>query len=82
MKKTCKGCVWYGNCDGGARCEYYDPIDETEEVVRKEDVRERQEFTSEWLRYFMRDDGMDFCGVPMIFDTQELSKTNVIKGGG
>lgn len=45
--KTCKNCYWFGQCVGeGNRCEYYDPVIGSENVVLREylqALKEREE---------------------------------------
>lgn len=45
--KTCNNCMWADKCpDAGRRCEYYDPIIGSENIVMREykqDLKERAE---------------------------------------
>lgn len=45
--KTCENCYWFGKCeDASKRCEYYDPVFGSENIVLREylnDLKEREE---------------------------------------
>ena len=53
----------------------YDPVDDTEHVVRKEQIMDKQDFTSDWLLYLNRDDDVDYCEEPVNLTDVELIKT-------
>lgn len=75
MKRSCEGCYWFGNCSGRELCGMYDPVDDTEHVVRKEQIMDKQDFTSDWLLYLNRDDDVDYCEEPVNSTDVELIKT-------
>lgn len=49
-KQNCEGCLWRDKCCSPDGCEYYDPLDDGEELDRYIEER-RKEFNEEWLAY-------------------------------
>ena len=49
-KSNCQHCLWGNKCCSDDNCEYYDPLDETEDLDIYIEER-RKEFYAEWLIY-------------------------------
>ena len=75
MRKLCDGCIWQEDCSGRVRCGYYTPMDESEEVVTREQLLDRKNFNEDWAEYMVRDDDVDWCEEPVNDYGQELIKT-------
>lgn len=75
MKRTCKGCYWYGRCIDNRPCGMYDPVDESARIITREQNLDRQNFTEDWLLYMNRDDDVDYCEEPVTLSETELVKT-------
>lgn len=79
MKRTCEGCFWYDRCAERQPCGMYDPADENEWIVTREQSIDRKNFTEDWLLYMNRDDDVDYCEEPVKLSDDELIIT---LGGG
>ena len=76
MKRSCKFCIWYGKCNTKNVCEYFDPVDETEDYGEDADQKKtRREFREEWLEYFQQDNDVDFCEEPISLYAFKAIKT-------
>lgn len=53
----------------------YDPADEAERIITREQHIDRQNFTEDWLLYLNRDDDVDYCEEPVKLSDNKLVKT-------
>lgn len=61
MKSGCSSCIWFGSCDGTHRCEYYEPVEDTQDSAESAEERSgRAVFRREWSRYVNRDSDVDY----------------------
>lgn len=78
MKRTCEGCYWFGKCTERKPCGQYDPIDDGEWVVHREQILDKKNFIEDWLLYMNRDSDVDYCEEPVNSSEHKLVLT---KGG-
>ena len=46
--KNCNNCLWYDQCDHTERCEYYYPLENSEQYIRNEYEKALQERVEEY----------------------------------
>lgn len=49
----CAGCYYYGMCCGQSKCEYYDPVDDSniDDDLKTYVERDKERYIKDWLIY-------------------------------